>query len=352
VLYPRPDTRSGGSGSGSDGGYGVVAIDKPAGIATQGGTGIEKTESIDYWLRKIAAIADPTVGSGGRAQASQGPEVLTSGIEQAWGSGSEELDDDLAIAIGAGAGDDSDALPLRLVHRLDRGVSGALLLARSRAVAESLVKAFSERRIKKTYVALVGDALPAKHGATGKITAPIPAPSSAAGTSKAGSKAGSKGQASHKYAASSSVLASAGARTGPGTGLLSAETLFQATVFPRPAGADPAQCPYAALTLLTLNPITGRKHQLRRHVAEVLWMGKGGILGDDKYGQRRDIAGAKQQRVPRYKRVLLHCHSVFIPTSTLGSHQKSAVNVTAPLPAVMRRLLVAYGCKDKALLTE
>jgi 23S rRNA pseudouridine1911/1915/1917 synthase len=47
--------------------------------------------------------------------------------------------------------------PLRpgIVHRLDRGTSGALLIARSDAAHRSLIEQFRERRIGKTYLALL-----------------------------------------------------------------------------------------------------------------------------------------------------------------------------------------------------
>lgn len=41
------------------------------------------------------------------------------------------------------------------VHRLDRGTSGALLFARSSAVAATLARAFEEGRVEKRYLALV-----------------------------------------------------------------------------------------------------------------------------------------------------------------------------------------------------
>jgi tRNA pseudouridine32 synthase/23S rRNA pseudouridine746 synthase len=44
--------------------------------------------------------------------------------------------------------------PLHPVHRLDAATSGAMVFARSDAVARELLKAFSERRVVKYYVAL------------------------------------------------------------------------------------------------------------------------------------------------------------------------------------------------------
>ncbi len=58
----------------------------------------------------------------------------------------------------------------RLVHRLDKDTSGVLLLARSAKVARELGKSFKERGIKKIYWAIV---TPAPKIRQGLITAPI-----------------------------------------------------------------------------------------------------------------------------------------------------------------------------------
>ena len=42
-----------------------------------------------------------------------------------------------------------------IVHRLDKGVSGLLVVAKNEASFENLIKQFEERKIKKEYIALV-----------------------------------------------------------------------------------------------------------------------------------------------------------------------------------------------------
>lgn len=79
----------------------VIALNKPAGLAVQGGT--KTTRHIDRLL-------------------------------SAWGEGLERP---------------------RLVHRLDRDTSGVLLLGRSPGAAAKLAGAFARRRAKKTYWAIV-----------------------------------------------------------------------------------------------------------------------------------------------------------------------------------------------------
>lgn len=54
----------------------------------------------------------------------------------------------------------------RLVHRLDRGTSGVVIVARTRPAAAFLSEEFASRRAKKTYLALVRGTLPeAEQGA-------------------------------------------------------------------------------------------------------------------------------------------------------------------------------------------
>ncbi|MHB2264724.1 RluA family pseudouridine synthase [Aliihoeflea sp. PC F10.4] len=80
----------------------VIVLDKPAGLAVQGGSGI--TRSVDSMLEAL------------RNQKGEKP---------------------------------------RLVHRLDRDTSGVLVVARTRLAAMKLAEAFRHRETKKTYWALV-----------------------------------------------------------------------------------------------------------------------------------------------------------------------------------------------------
>ena len=45
--------------------------------------------------------------------------------------------------------------PMEIAHRIDRETSGVLLIARDRAVASFLTRAFARRAVEKTYLALV-----------------------------------------------------------------------------------------------------------------------------------------------------------------------------------------------------
>jgi 23S rRNA pseudouridine955/2504/2580 synthase len=95
----------------------VIVIDKPAGLATQGGTGISK--HVD--------------------------ELANAAMPQYEGS-------------------------LRLVHRLDKDTSGALAIAKGYDAAFKLASMFKEHRVEKTYLALVYGSLEKK---SGSIDVPI-----------------------------------------------------------------------------------------------------------------------------------------------------------------------------------
>ncbi|HUA86879.1 MAG TPA: RluA family pseudouridine synthase [Bryobacteraceae bacterium] len=57
-----------------------------------------------------------------------------------------------------------------IVHRIDRGTSGVLLVARTDAAHRALASQFAERSVEKTYLALVEGKIPAD---SGRITKPI-----------------------------------------------------------------------------------------------------------------------------------------------------------------------------------
>lgn len=70
----------------------------------------------------------------------------------------------------------SDNLELRsgIVHRLDKDTSGVLLVAKTKQAFENLQKQFKERKVEKTYIALVHGKLVPKEGETNAPTGRLP----------------------------------------------------------------------------------------------------------------------------------------------------------------------------------
>ncbi|MCH2096058.1 MAG: RluA family pseudouridine synthase [Rhodobacteraceae bacterium] len=196
----------------------------------------------------------------------------------------------------------------RLVHRLDKDTSGVLLLARSRAVAQGLTSAIRHKQTRKIYWALV---------------AGVPTPY--LGEIRFGLvKAGGHG------------------RQGEGEKMLA--------VHPRDMdqtpGAKRAHTLYATLyrvagraSWVAMEPITGRTHQLRAHMAEIGHP----IVGDGKYGGSRqenmgDGWGAQLGGIIS-KKLHLHARSMSFEHPVTGK----SITVTAPLPEHMAASWETFG---------
>ena len=203
----------------------VIAINKPAGLATQGGTG--QTRHLDGLLH-----------------------ALKYGNEQR----------------------------PKLVHRLDKDTSGALLLARTPRAAGALAKAFQTKETDKRYWALVAGA-PAN--ADGRIILKMDKLAIKGNERMVVTNDGKHSLTDYNVVDRASMMAS----------------------------------------WLTLKPHTGRTHQLRLHCAE---MGHP-IIGDGKYGgPAAFLTGAISRK--------LHLHSRFI---TFPHPDGGNITVTAPLPEHM-----------------
>jgi len=166
---------------------------------------------------------------------------------------------------------------LFLVHRLDKGTSGVLLVARTQALQSQLTRAFAQRRVQKFYCATVLPKL-ALHG-SGRIDLPL-----------------TRGRKSrYRIAAQRSQIVrqddswSLAEPTDAGL-----PSLTRVRKLDKTSAATQGE--------LVLAPHTGRTHQLRVHLA---WIGHP-ILGDPLYGRPKDPA----QQHPRLR---LHCHRLVIP---------------------------------------
>ena len=196
----------------------------------------------------------------------------------------------------------------RLVHRLDKDTSGVLLLARTRAVAQGLTGAIRRKQTRKIYWALVGG-VPTPY--LGEIRY---------GLVKAGGHGphgeGEKMRAVHPR----EMDATPGAKR--------AHTLY-ATLY-RVANRA---------AWVAMEPVTGRTHQLRAHMAEIGHP----IIGDGKYGgsgqeNLGDGWGAQLGGIISRK-LHLHARTMAFLHPVTGKQ----VTVTAPLPEHMAETWETLG---------
>lgn len=153
---------------------------------------------------------------------------------------------------------------LEAVHRLDRDTSGLFVIARSNESRRRLARAFERRLVRKRYLAIVRGRPPAD---TGTLHLPLAKDPSSPPRQRVDPVTGV--QATTRWR-----LLGTGLAEGPGDGF--------------------------RVSLLELEPVTGRSHQLRVHLA---WLGTS-IVGDPLYGRPRG---------PSVGRMLLHAVSIELP---------------------------------------
>jgi 23S rRNA pseudouridine1911/1915/1917 synthase len=168
-----------------------------------------------------------------------------------------------------------------IVHRLDRGTSGLLVVARSPAAYEGLVAALADHRVERGYVALVWGSLDTR---AGMVDAPI----------------GRSVRVPTKMAVS--------ARGKP------ARTRYAV----RKAYHDPVE-----VSLVGCELETGRTHQIRVHLAAIGHP----VVGDDRYG-----GGRPSLPVPR---PFLHAERLVFAHPVTGER----LEFSSPLPADLSSVL-------------
>ena len=175
-----------------------------------------------------------------------------------------------------------------LVHRLDRDTSGVILAAKTKPAASFLGKALQMRRFRKQYLALLS-AAPEPASAT--IDAPLRREE------------------------------------------IGRESYMRVVAFDAP-GAQGSQSKYRTLAsgpegaVVELEPLTGRMHQLRVHMAHI----SRPLIGDVRYG------GALTTAVGPAPRLMLHAARLSFPHPEGGT-----TTVEAPPPEDFARLRAALG---------
>jgi 23S rRNA pseudouridine955/2504/2580 synthase len=187
---------------------------------------------------------------------------------------------------------EGDAGRPKLVHRLDKDTSGALLVARSARSAGHFAKSFSSRTARKVYWALV---VGVPDAAEGLIDAPL------------AKQPGTGGEKMHVDKESG----------------LPAKTRWRLV---DRAGNRSA--------FVELQPLTGRTHQLRAHMASIGHP----IVGDAKYGgPEAFLTGGISRK--------LHLHARRI---RIDAPETGVIDVTAGLPTHFRESLATLGFDSAA----
>ncbi|MFL6655430.1 MAG: RluA family pseudouridine synthase [Sulfurifustis sp.] len=181
-----------------------------------------------------------------------------------------------------------DARDLDLVHRLDRGTSGCLLVAKRRAALLVLHKMLRDGKIEKRYLALVRGRW---RGGARHISAPLEHERTRSGERHV--DVGPEGRA--------------------------AESRFEPKGF------------YGPTTLVEVRLYTGRMHQARVHA---LHAGHP-IAGDDKYGDREFN---RELRPVGLRRLFLHAASLRFAHPVTGAKIEVKSTLPAELAAVLERL--------------
>lgn len=196
-----------------------------------------------------------------------------------------------------------------IVHRLDRGTSGLLVVARTEAAFVSLVAQFSSRTVERRYVALVAGHVPEEHGV---VDAPI-------------------GRSSR-----TPTLMTVSADGRP--------AVTRYTVLHRYSELSGVDTPVDA-TLLSVHLDTGRTHQIRVHMAAIGHP----VVGDGRYGPRARRQGGRRALPIALGPEVLEPGRLFLHAGELGFEHPTTgdgVRWSSALPADLARLIAQHGVPE------
>lgn len=187
------------------------------------------------------------------------------------------------------------------VHRLDRGTSGILVFALKPEIARTLGQAFMGKDVGKRYLAIVRGHPPEQ----GEIDHPL-------------AKIRDEYEATIGNSADAEVLQPALTRY---RRLSTAELPHQVDRYPT-----------SRYALLELEPVTGRRHQLRRHLKHVSYP----IIGDATYGKGKH--NRLFQQLFNCHRLLLACVEMQFQHPVSGEVLRLEAPVEGDFAAVMAAL--------------
>jgi tRNA pseudouridine65 synthase len=186
------------------------------------------------------------------------------------------------------------------VHRLDKGTSGALVFALDAATARLLSETFAAGGIDKTYHALVRG-WPEEAGEIDHALRPV----------------------------------EDDALPATGRGAQPARTRYERlATFELPYRVD--RYPTSRYALLRLRPLSGRRHQLRRHLAHISHP----IVGDSTYG--KSAHNRLFTRLYGVRRLMLACTRLEFRHPVT----RQPMRVDAPLAEEFASVLHALGCES------
>lgn len=185
------------------------------------------------------------------------------------------------------------------VHRLDRPTSGVLLFAFSAESARFLSEQLMDNRVEKMYLAIVRGYVTD----SGEIDYPL---------TVIHDKIADKDKGEKEAQAAFTTY----------SGLAQVELNLSTGKYPT-----------SRYSLVALKPLTGRKHQLRRHMNHIAHP----IVGDTTYGDlRHNRLFLREFEVDR---LLLHAHKMTI----IHPRTKKELTIVAPLDELWITLLIALG---------
>ncbi|MCY4305251.1 MAG: RluA family pseudouridine synthase [Aestuariivita sp.] len=206
----------------------------------------------------------------------------------------------------------------RLVHRLDKETSGVLLLARTRSSATALTASFRQQKIKKNYWALV-------------VGVPFPQ----AGEISFGLV---KRQIESSDTDGRKMIAVRPEQV--------KHTPHAKYAYTRYETIDHI---YSLAAWISLEPVTGRSHQLRAHMAEI----RCPIIGDQKYGslvQKNSFHDVDHsiKKIIASRKLHLHARSICIEHPNTGHD----LCLTADLPQHMAHSWRTLGWETDISVSE
>jgi tRNA pseudouridine65 synthase len=178
------------------------------------------------------------------------------------------------------------------VHRLDRKTTGVLIFALKKTTQRKLNKGFEEKQYKKIYWAIVRGEIPCEGEITSYLT-------------------NLEGKAQL------------------------AITRYSRVAIHRNDPSKYPRLPNAHFSMVELYPLTGRMHQLRKHLIDIYHP----IVGDRAHGNKKQNFFFTEQF--DYSQMALHSKSITLPHPSTGE----MITISAPLQDEFKRIMRICGLK-------